>query len=204
MVTPYIPVVNLTPPGKPAASPSSVVAPLIADPFQYLIDNPGTEAQRLLDVTANLPIKPRRENGLFSKLHRLPADCQWLAVEMETIQEQLQDAVLQVHGEVSIYHSSVIECALKHHKRQRLLERWLIRPEHVNRTRKNDPKGHNTTAAIPLKNRVVLVKQEAQAADARAKAIQLLGLSKSDRDDSPNWEKIFSLGVKAGSAIEAK
>lgn len=201
MVQPYIPIVHLTP---PIASEAPKVAPLIADPFAYLVEHPEGKAKQLLDQVRDLPIKPPRANGMFSKLHRIPRDCQWLADEMESIQAQLIDAVANRHGEVSVYHSAVIESVLSHHKQQRLAAWWLVRPMHKRRTRDSDPDATNVTSAIPLVERIALVKQEAAASEARAKAIKELGLIGDKGDDAPDWAKIFAQGVKAGSALESQ
>lgn len=207
MVEPYIPQVQLTPNPQ---SPVPLLMPVIADPYAWMIDNPSEQALDLLNQAKALPANPRLYSGLFSKKHRLPRDCQWLADEMESIQGQLLDAVQAKHGEVSVYHSSVIETVLKHHKRQRLLERWLVRPMHQNRNSHNDPDEVNRTRAIPLVERIRLVKEESLASESRAKAIKLLGLSESV-DDSPDWTKIFAAGAQAGvslakneAAIESK
>lgn len=187
--------------------------PYIHNPDSILSTEPTSERASQLQASAqSLPAPSTRVSGLFSKQHKLPRDCGWLARELQALSDQLTQAVAAKHGEVSIYHSALIESALKHHKRLRLLERWLIRPLHQPRRSGDDltSKILNRTSAIPLAERIQLVKEEALATDARAKAIQQLGLD-GGSGDATDWGKVFAAGIaqgvangiKAGTAIES-
>lgn len=161
--------------------------------------------ERAQDLSAAAPVAPapaHNVNGLFSRKHRLPADCGNLATELISIRDQLEAAVIAKHGEVSLQHAAIIESVLIHHKRQRLLERWLIRPKHV-KPRPWESDEDNNTAAIPLKERIQLTKDEAAAADARAKAITSLGLGDSNNDGIP-WATVFAGIAKVAGVIDTK
>lgn len=160
--------------------------------------------ERAQDLSTAAPVPPapaHKVNGLFSRQHRLPADCVNLAKELISIRDQIEAAVIAKYREVSLTHAAVIESVLIHHKRQRLLERWLIRPKHV-KPRPWESDDDNNTQAIPLKERIQLTKDEAQAADARAKAIASLGLGDSNAEGIP-WATVFAGMAKAASVIDA-
>ncbi len=181
--------------------------PLIPDPADYLARNPSSDrAQDGLDAVKGIePITRRESTGLYSRKHRLPKNCGWLAVEMESIATQLQDAIIAAHGEISIYRSALINEILVHHKIQRLCEWWLIRPHHKKRKASEDPFEFNTTSGIDLKQRTGIVKMESTAAVNRSRAIKELGLDKS-KDGQADWATIFAagaaVGAKAATAIE--
>lgn len=177
--------------------------PIIADVDEYLFTTPVTErAEELLAAAKAMPpAPPHRVNGLFSRKHRLPADCKHLAEEMQAIQEQLEAAVIEKHGQVGIYHAAVIESVLTHHKRLRLLQRWLVRPKHV-RPKPWETDEGNRTEDIDLSERVKLLDGESKATDARNKAILSLGLGGTTTDDLP-WAKIFEAGMKVAGVIDA-
>lgn len=170
---------------------------------EVLLTEPLTPtAERLQAEAGALPLSRKANvNGLFSKKHRLPADCKHLADEMASIQDQLESAVNEKHGQVSIYHAALIESVLTHHKRLRLLQRWLVRPLHV-KPKPWETDEFNRTQDIPLKERVQLLDGESKAADARNKAILALGLGASTTEDLP-WEKIFAAGMKVAGVIDA-
>lgn len=177
--------------------------PIIADVDEYLSTTPVTErAEQLLAEARTMPpAPPHRVNGLFSKQHKLPADCKHLAEEMRSIQEQLEAAVIEKHGQVGIYHAAVIESVLTHHKRLRLLQRWLVRPRHV-RPKPWETDEGNRTEHIDLSDRVKLLDGESKATDARNKAILSLGLGAVTAEDIP-WATVFAGMAKAASAIDA-
>lgn len=145
---------------------------------------------------------PSRDSGLFSRKHRVPVDCGNLVREMESIRDLLEREVIAKHGEIGVDHAAIIESVLIHHKRQRLLERWLIRPKHI-KPRPWESDDENNTQSIPLADRMKLVSEESKAAEARAKAIQSLGLGKSTSDDIP-WAQVFAAGMKVAGVIDAK
>lgn len=154
------------------------------------------------EQATNLPAKPSRVSGLFSRRHMLPADCKRLAGEMEALREQLEQAVCEKHGQVSLYHAAVIESVLTHHKRLRLLERWLVRPKHVKQKPWEAPIEGNSTGEIDLVDRIRILKDESAATDARNKAILSLGLGTVTSDDIP-WATVFAGMAKAAGVIDA-
>lgn len=170
---------------------------------EILLTEPLTPTAERLQAEAGAlpPSRKASVNGLFSSKHRLPADCKHLAEEMQSIQEQLEAAVIEKHGQVGIYHAAVIESVLTHHKRLRLLQRWLVRPKHV-RPKPWETDEGNRTEDIDLSERVKLLDGESKATDARNKAILSLGLGGTTTDDLP-WAKIFEAGMKVAGVIDA-
>lgn len=178
--------------------------PLIPDPLDYLSQHPTSKrAEKQLAQAESLPPVPVHNTGLFSKRHRLPADCQYLANEMESIKAQLETAVCEKHGQVGIHHAVLIDSVLTHHKRVRLIQRWLVHPKHKKQKPWEALDEENTTAAINLEVRLKLLKEESAASDARSKAIQGLGLGEATADNIP-WATVFAGMAKAAGVIETK
>lgn len=171
--------------------------PIVSNPDDFLSSEPTSAQSADLQASAeNLPVaRERSPSGLFSKRHRLPADCNRLANEMASIREQLEAAVMARHGEINIFHAAAIDSVLTHHKRLRLLERWLVRPKHVRQTPGNIDR-ENTTSAIELSERVKILKEESAASDARAKAINALSLGPPVLNNLP-WDQIFPAVAQA-------
>lgn len=176
-----------------------------ADQNEILLTEPLTQAAAdSMSAAAALPLTRKGSvNGLFSKRHRLPADCQYLANEMELIKAQLEAAVLEKHGQVSIHHAVLIDSVLTHHKRVRLIQRWLVHPKHKKQKPWEALDDENTTAAIDLEVRLKLLKEESAATDARSKAIQGLSLGEANTDNIP-WATVFAGMAKAAGVIETK
>lgn len=175
--------------------------PSIPNPDHVLSVEPTSdEALRLQANAADLPLTTQRQvHGLFSKRHRLPSDCKRLAGEMEAIREQLEAAVAEKHGQVGILHAALIDSVLTHHKRLRLLERWLVRPKHVRQKPWEAQLEGNSTGEIELADRMRLLKEESAASDARAKAIRDLGLGAVTADEIP-WATVFAGMAQAAAA----
>src|SRR5262245_4927712 len=65
-------------------------------------------------------------SGLLGR-GRMPRDAHDDRKRLKAVEDHLYSAVLANDGEISLFHGAVIQTALRHEGRARLLNRWLVR-----------------------------------------------------------------------------
>lgn len=115
-------------------------------------------------------------NAIRHGLHAtsLPKDVRGLENRLNKFRRHVEDAVYEQQGEVTLYHAAVIQSALRHERRARLLERWL--------KKESDGKGKGKKK-LQLQDKMMILQQVSQATDARDKCLKALGLDKGTGAD---------------------
>lgn len=97
----------------------------------------------------------RLRHGL--RTSRTPPGCRDIEIDARKLRRNLEDAVLANCGEVAIYQAALINSAVRHEKRARLIERWL-----------------SQNAELPLTDRCQLLRELSAATDSRDKCLEKL------------------------------
>jgi hypothetical protein len=88
--------------------------------------------------------------------------------QLGKLRRQLESAVVESHGELSLYHSALIQSCARHEARAELLNRYLSNEKNLS-----------------LSDRMNLLAQISAATDSRDKALKALGLDRTN--DSDPW-----------------
>jgi hypothetical protein len=109
-------------------------------------------------------------HGLFA-LGRLPKGASFIRRQVGRLRAQLEASVREQSGSVALYQNGLISSATRHELRALLLTRWL-----------------REATALPMAERLALVRALGEATDARDRAIRGLGLA-----DAPAFDPITAL-----------
>src|SRR5262245_27058537 len=109
----------------------------------------------------------RLRHGL--KAGQLPADAKYIEYRMNNFRRQLEAAVLEAKGEISLSDAATVQTALRWERHGCLAQRWL--------TKQYDE--------LKPEQRLTFSREVARASAERDKAIAALCLS--DKDNRPPW-----------------
>lgn len=138
--------------GKPTDDEKTVIS---------LPDPKDLPKRKLQPLTRKKPPSRLIRHGLTTG--NLPAGCKYIEIRVASFRNNLEQAVLESKGEISITDASCINTALKWERHGLLANRWLrISAEKMNPS-----------------DVIRFSKEVAEASDKRDKAIQRLGLDKN-------------------------
>lgn len=122
-------------------------------------------------------------HGVFSYLHsnRLPADCGDLERDLEKLRTDLNQAVVDAHGEVDLPRAALIQSAVRHEGRCRLLLRWLER----------------TIDELTTDQKIGVLRDLGRATDQRDATIGKLGIEKKP-ESQVDWGAALVVPSKPG------
>ncbi len=102
-------------------------------------------------------------------LGRLPKGGAYIRRQLSLLKQQLEKDVQDLYGELTTYHSALIQSACRHEGRAQLLTRWMRQVE-------NDAREKDETVAIS--DRLAIVKEIGSASDARDRCLERIGLGR--------------------------
>lgn len=170
----------------------------------------GSERQQMPDVCQT--VRPSRggqpgrsgppgndhatRHGVFGFLSigKLPRGASYVRRLLGQLRESLEEAVREKHGELSVYHSALIQSALRHEGRCLLLQRYLRQGDEITETQRtasvNDEqagkgKVHSRVKVtakhgLTLENRINLLREIGAASTSRDQCLQRLGLDQQN------------------------
>lgn len=136
-------------------------------------------------ITSPTPddLKPPRGRQVSHQRHglrgaALPKGCGHIRKSVDTFRRATEAAILDQHGEISLYHASLVNSAYRHERTAALCERW-VRVEQEN---------------LDPSQRLAYLKLISDATDRRDKCLERLGLDKPDDDpwSLPNFPELAS------------
>ncbi len=109
--------------------------------------------------------QPKNRNSMRHGLRagKLPAKCQYIEIQMNGLRRQLEDAVVDAKGEVSLLDAASIQTAIKWERHGALALRWL----------------RIEGDSLKLTDRLAFSREIARASTERDKALRLLDLDVS-------------------------
>ena len=134
----------------------------------------------------------RMRHGLTAA--KLPAGCQYIEHRVGQFRRQLESEIIECHGEITILSAALVQSAVRHETRAKLLQRWLREGEDEVRTNvsKGGTNGSSTTQTTEVKRTTLsitersgLLRDISSASDSRDRCIERLDLKQSNNAPWP-------------------
>jgi hypothetical protein len=103
----------------------------------------------------------RQRHGLFGS--QLPKGCGYINNAFRKLRRQLESAVAESHGDITVQDAALVNSAMRHERRVKLCERWL----------------REDYSDLDIDKRMKIQKEISNATDSRDRCIEKLKLNRS-------------------------